>query len=63
MTLRQWATDSTSQNRHIVPMAVIDVVLILAITTLLMASKDVPAPFYDSVIGLSFAIAGVTKLQ
>lgn len=43
-------------------MLILDLFLILATTILILANHDVPNAFYDAIIGVSFAIAGITHV-
>lgn len=42
-------------------MLILDLFLILAATILTMTNHDVPNVYYDAIIGVSFAIAGITR--
>lgn len=54
-------TSMVQANRHVLPMAVIALALIGAMTAMVLLNKTIPTVFEDAMIGVSFAIAGLTQ--
>lgn len=47
-------------NRHAIPLTILAVALIAAITAMVLTNHDVPSVFSDAMIGVCFALAGIT---